>query len=102
MEKKVFIAIGVALAVAIGILVALPGEPQGQKTTIAPQKNEKLGLVINPPSQQVTVDKIRQVYSQAAESGAGRTNLYLFWNHIEPEQDKYNWKDTDILMNLNQ
>jgi GH35 family endo-1,4-beta-xylanase len=25
----------------------------------------------------------------------------MFWNHIEPEQEKYNFKETDILMTLN-
>lgn len=101
MDKNVFLAIGIALAVAIGVLVALPGSPQQENPFQNTLKNEKLGLVINTPTQQVTIDKIKQVYSKADESGAGRTNLYMFWNHIEPEQDKYNWKDTDVLMSLN-
>ena len=98
MDKKVIIAIGIGLAVAIGILVALPG---GMMPEISVQKNDKLGLIVNTPTQQVTMDQIKQVYSRADESGAGRTNLYMFWNSIEPEQQKYNWKDTDILMSLN-
>lgn len=98
MDKKVFLAIGIALAAAIAVLVALPGGTQENPFT---QKNEKLGLIVNTPTQQVTVDQIKQVYARADESGAGRTNLYMFWNHIEPEQEKYNWKDTDVLMSLN-
>lgn len=98
MDKKIFLAIGIALATAITILVMLSGSPQENLNV---QKNEKLGLVINTPTQKITVDQIKQVYVTADSSAAGRTNLYLFWNHIEPEQEKYNWKDTDILMSLN-
>ncbi|MGQ0606564.1 MAG: hypothetical protein ACT4OD_06435 [Candidatus Nitrosotenuis sp.] len=98
MDKKVFLAIGIALATAIAVLVALPG---GTQENLFTQKNESLGLVVNTPTQQVTIDQIKQVYARAGESGAGRTNLYMFWNHIEPEQEKYNWKDTDVLMSLN-
>ena len=100
MDKKVFVAIGIALAAAIAILVVLPGSPQ-ENPLPAIQKNEKLGLVVNTPTQQVTMDQIKKTYSRAGESGAGRTNLYMFWNHVEPEQEKYNFKDTDILMSLN-
>ena len=100
MDKKILIAVGAAVAIAVAVLALLPG---GTKEITFPtiQKNEKLGLVVNTPSQQITVDKIKQVYSKAGESGAGRTNYYMFWNHIEPEQEKYNFKDTDILMSLN-
>ncbi|MEM3170631.1 MAG: hypothetical protein QW838_07675, partial [Candidatus Nitrosotenuis sp.] len=96
MDKKVFVAIGVAIAVAMAILVLIP-------TTIEPPKpieilkNQKLGLVINTPAPQVTLDQLKEVYHEASLTGTGRTNLYLFWNHIEPQQDQYNWKDTDIL-----
>jgi hypothetical protein len=99
-DKKVFLAIGIALATAIAVLVALPGGTQENPFPIL-QKNDKLGLVVNTPTQQVTIDQIKQVYSRADESGAGRTNLYMFWNGVEPEQEKYNWKDTDVLMSLN-
>jgi hypothetical protein len=98
-NKKIFIAIGIAVA-AIAALVLSSNVPQENPFPVV-QKNDKLGLVVNTPTQQVTIDKIKQVYSKAGETGAGRTNYYMFWNHIEPEQEKYNFKETDILMSLN-
>ncbi len=99
MDKKIFIAIGIAV-VAIAALTASSYIPQ-DSTFPASQKNDKLGLVINTPTQQVTLDQIKKTYSKAGESGAGRTNLYMFWNNVEPEQEKYNFKESDILMSLN-
>jgi len=97
-NKKIFAAIGIALAVAIGILAVLPGSPP-QDLPVA--KNEKLGLIINTPGSAVTLDQLTRVYSEASAAGIGRNNLYLFWNNIEPQPDQYNWRDTDILMSLN-
>lgn len=97
MEKKIFLAIGIAIAVAVAIMAALPTTPQFPVVV----QNEKLGLVVNTPTQEVTLDQLKQVYSEAASTGAGRSNLYLFWNRIEPEQGQYNWRDADILMELN-
>jgi len=98
-DKKIFIAIGIAVA-AIAALAASSYVPQDNIFPVL-QKNDKLGLVINSPTQQVTLDQIKKTYSRAGESGAGRTNLYMFWNGIEPEQEKYNFKETDVLMSLN-
>jgi hypothetical protein len=63
--------------------------------------NEKLGLIINPPSNKITLDDLKNYYTQASSTGIGRNNLYLFWNLIEPEKGNYDWKQSDILMNLN-
>jgi hypothetical protein len=98
-DKKIFIVIGIAVS-AIAALAASSYIPQDNIFPIS-QKNDKLGLVINTPTQQVTVDQIKKTYSKAGESGAGRTNLYLFWNNVEPEQEKYNFRESDILMSLN-
>ena len=106
MDKKIFLAIGIAIAAAIGVLVALPGgtAPSNPINEIIPSNihtNEKLGLIVNTPTNQITLDQLKKIYAKAGETGAGRNNLYMFWNHVEPEQDKYYWKDTDILMSLN-
>jgi hypothetical protein len=98
-DKKIFIAIGIGVA-AIAALLVSSSIPQGD-VFVVQQKNDKLGIIVNTPTQQVTLDQIKKTYSRADESGAGRTNLYLFWNHIEPEQEKYNFRDTDVLMSLN-
>lgn len=99
MDKKIFIAIGIGV-VAIAALLLSSSIPQGD-VFVVQQKNDKLGIIVNTPTQQVTLDQIKKTYSRADESGAGRTNLYLFWNHVEPEQEKYNFRDTDVLMSLN-
>jgi len=98
-DKKIFIAIGIGV-VAIAALLLSSSIPQGD-VFVVQQKNDKLGIIVNTPTQQVTLDQIKKTYSRADESGAGRTNLYLFWNHVEPEQEKYNFRDTDVLMSLN-
>jgi hypothetical protein len=101
-DKKIFVAIGVAIAVAMTILVFIPTTPQTDTPKpIETLQNQKLGLVVNTPTPQVTLDQLKDVYYEASLTGAGRTNLYLFWNHMEPQQDQYNWKDTDILMSFN-
>ncbi len=64
-------------------------------------QNEKIGLIVNTPSNTITLDELNEIYSQASSTGVGRNNLYLFWNLIEPEKRNYDWQQSDILMNLN-
>ena len=102
MDKKILGVIGAAIAIAMAILVLLPNSPPNSPPEpISTSHNEKLGIVVNPPSREVTLDQLKKVYSEASLTGIGRNNLYLFWNHIEPQKDQYNWKDTDIMMSLN-
>ncbi|TBR26470.1 MAG: hypothetical protein EPO63_00175 [Candidatus Nitrosotenuis sp.] len=102
MDKKILGAIGAAIVIAMAVLVLLPNSPPNSPPEpIQTSHNEKLGIVINPPSNQVTLDQLKKVYHEASLTGIGRNNMYLFWNHIEPQKDEYNWKDTDILMSLN-
>jgi hypothetical protein len=101
-DKKILGAIGVAVAMAMAVLILLPNTPENSPPKpISISHNEKLGIVINPPSKEVTLDQLKKVYYEASLTGIGRNNLYLFWNHIEPQEDQYNWKDTDIIMSLN-
>ena len=64
-------------------------------------QNEKIGLIVNAPSNTITLDDLNEIYSQASSIGIGRNNLYLFWNLIEPEKRNFDWQQSDILMNLN-
>jgi len=101
-DKKIIFTISIAIAVAMTVLVFVPLTPlSSPPKPTETLKNEKLGLVINTPTSQVTLDHLKNVYSEASLTGIGRSNLYLFWNQMEPEPDQYNWKDTDILMSLN-
>ncbi|NDB62874.1 MAG: hypothetical protein EB170_03235 [Nitrosopumilaceae archaeon] len=99
MNKKVLAVIGAVVVIAIAVF-ALYGSAKEISLPVV-QKNDKLGLIVNTPTSQITVDRIKKIYSEADQSGAGRTNHYIFWNNIEPEQGKYNFKESDIIMSLN-
>ncbi len=67
----------------------------------ATSHNAKLGLIVNPPSNKITLDDLKNYYTQASSTGIGRTNLYLFWNLFEPEKGNYDWKQSDLWMDFN-
>lgn len=75
--------IGVVIAiVAVGLIIST--------SIISPQQtNEKIGLVINSPDQSTTLQELDAVYSQASDSGIGRSNVYLFWNLVEPVRGEF-------------
>ena len=83
------------VAVSLGISTETEGPQTIQKN------NEKIGLVINSPNQATTLQELDAVYSQASDAGVGRSNVYLFWNLIEPERSEYDWKQSDVLMSFN-
>jgi hypothetical protein len=65
------------------------------------QKNEKLGLYIMASSVTPTISELKDAYSDASSTGIGRSNIYLFWSTLEPQQGQYDWKISDALMSLN-
>ncbi|MGB1378375.1 MAG: hypothetical protein ACPG6E_03865 [Nitrosopumilus sp.] len=64
--------------------------------------NESIGMVINSPSSSVTLNQLDEIFTDASSSGIGRSNVYLYWNIIEPVEGKFDWSQSDILMGLNQ
>lgn len=96
---KIGIIITVAAIISI-TSVALFAPNLGSQPTIT--QNEKIGLIINTPSNAITLEDLSEIYSQASSTGVGRNNLYLFWNLIEPEKRNFDWKQSDILMNFNE
>ncbi|MDE1763339.1 MAG: hypothetical protein KGH88_03730 [Thaumarchaeota archaeon] len=99
-KKKIGIAIGAAAAAAaivVFFLVLQPSQPS--QTQVIP--NPKLGLVIMPLTERPTLDQVRSAYAQAASTGIGRSNIYMLWPIIEPQEGKFNWQTYDILMGLN-
>jgi len=70
------------------------------QTTVM-QKNEKLGLYIMTPSPTPTISELKDAYAEATSTGIGRSNVYLFWSTLEPQQGEYDWKIPDALMSLN-
>ena len=99
MDKKVLgiIAI-VAVTIAILSIVLILQSPE----TIPQKTNEKIGLVINSPTQPTTLQELDQIYSKASETGIGRSNVYLFWNIVEPVRGEFDWQQSDALMSFNQ
>ena len=96
MNKKILGSVIAAGAIAVIIVAAfLPTQ-----TTIL-QKNEKLGLYVLTPSPTTTLSDLKDAYAEAASTGIGRSNVYLFWSTLEPQQGQYDWKIPDALMSLN-
>ncbi|MGH1566459.1 MAG: hypothetical protein ACRBB5_03335 [Nitrosopumilus sp.] len=70
---------------------------------VIPQKtNDKIGLVINSPNSSVSLQQIDEIFSDASSIGIGRSNVYLFWNAIEPQRGEFDWSQSDIIMGLNE
>ena len=103
MNKKTSIAIGagISLVIIVGVAFALTYESEPDKIVFQGERNKKLGLVINTPETATTLETLNEVYSKASSTGIGRSNVYMFWNIIEPEQRNYNWDQYDVLMSFN-
>ena len=97
MDKKI---IGVIVAVFIVMMAALILVLSSSETT--QKNNEKIGLVINSPSSSVSLKQIDEIFTDASSTGIGRSNVYLFWNIIEPVEGKFDWTQSDIMMGLNE
>ena len=98
MDKKILgVAVGIAIVIAITAITL-----NSNSDVITTQKtNEKIGLVINSPKQSTTLQDLDDVYSTAASSGIGRSNVYLFWNLVEPVRGEFDWTQSDALMSFN-
>ena len=97
---------GLGTAVAVGLVVVIVGLSSSDLENSTPPiptlyKNEKVGLVINTPTSSITIQELDEIYEKAASTGIGRSNVYMFWNVIEPERGNYNWDQTDALMSFN-
>lgn len=90
------VTLGTVVAVVIIFVLISPISSPNQ-----PSQNPKFGLVINTPNTSTSIEKLDTIYKQAASTGIGRSNVYLFWNHIEPIKNEYDWHNTDILMSFN-
>lgn len=105
MNKK---TVGVASGVIIAVIVAIVLTQNAQIFQVPPSQpsspitvNHKLGLVVNTPAAATTLEELNHVYQQAASTGVGRSNVYLFWNIIEPQKDQFDFSESDILMSFN-
>jgi len=98
MDKKILGAV-IGITVIIVIAAAVLTLPSSEIITM--KSNEKIGLVINSPNQSITLQELDQIYSKASKTGIGRSNVYLFWNLVEPVRGEYNWQQSDVLMGFN-
>ena len=89
------------MAITVGI-TALVLSISNVEIISTQQANEKIGLVINSPNQSTTLQELDETYAKASDAGIGRSNVYLFWNLIEPVRGEFDWKQSDILMGLNE
>jgi len=98
MDKKslgVIVGIGAIIGIA-ALVLSIPDIASTQQT------NEKIGLVINSPNQPTTLQELDEAYTVASDAKIGRSNVYLFWNLVEPIRGEFDWKQSDVLMGLNQ
>ena len=100
MDKKFLgVIVGIGAIIGIAVLVLSISDID----IVSPQQtNEKIGLVINSPNQSTTLQELDEAYSKASDAKIGRSNVYLFWNLVEPVRGEFDWKQSDILMGLNQ
>ena len=105
-KKKLGIIIPVFVIIAL-VFAFLPSDnsrdENTEKTQISTQStNESIGLVINSPSSSVTLQQLDEIYTDASSTGIGRSNVYLYWNMIEPVEGTFDWSQSDIIMGLNE
>jgi hypothetical protein len=98
MDKKI---IGIIIPILIVTIIALMFISSSSEIT-SQKNNEKIGLVINSPSSSISLQQFDQIFTDASSSGIGRSNVYLFWNIIEPVEGKFDWSQSDIIMGLNE
>jgi len=98
MNNKI-LGVVVGIAVIISVVAAVLTLPSSDITPL--KANEKIGLVINSPNQSTTLQELDQIYSKASSTGIGRSNVYLFWNLVEPVRGEYDWQQSDVLMSFN-
>jgi len=107
MDKKKLGILPVLVVIALVFVLISSDNSIDDTNTIIPQvstqtNNESIGIVINSPSSSVTLQQLDEIFTDASSSGIGRSNVYLFWNVIEPVEGKFDWIQTDILMALNE
>jgi len=107
MDKKKLGILPVFVVIALVFVLITSDNSIDESNTIIPQvstqtNNESIGLVINSPFSSVTLQQLDEIFTDASSSGIGRSNVYLYWNVIEPVEGKFDWLQSDILMGLNE
>ncbi|HUT06409.1 MAG TPA: hypothetical protein VMW74_06960 [Nitrosopumilaceae archaeon] len=100
MDKKF---LGVVVSIAVIVIAVVAGLTlSGSEINNNQKLNEKIGLVINSPNKSVSLQQVDKIFSDASSTGIGRSNVYLFWNIIEPQRGEFDWSQSDVMMGLNE
>ena len=100
MDKRI-LGISVGIVVVLIAIIAVVMITTNSEPITSQKHNEKIGLVINTPNSSITLKDLNQIYSDASSTGIGRSNVYLFWNTVEPVKGEFDWKQSDVLMSFN-
>lgn len=98
MNRWISYAAAGAIAAVIVLAVVAASGPAPAPERLVP--NDKIGLTVNTPSQPVSLSQLDEAFLGASSTGIGRTNVYIFWNIVEPEPGKFDWRQSDVLMEL--
>ena len=98
MDKRILGIIIPVLVIIIASLLFI--SPSSENTT--QKNNENIGLVINSPSSSVSLQQLDKFFTDASSTGIGRSNVYIYWNIIEPVEGKFDWSQSDVIMGLNE
>ena len=106
MDRRITVGIAVAVAaVAIAVSAALTLQTFDAVLNAPPSPQvaagQKIGLAINSPTPTADVRTVSGIYEQAASAGIGRSNVYMFWDTLEPARGEFDWSRSDIQMSLN-
>ena len=109
MPPKPLAAAGIAAAVAVAVAVAagVASPPPATTGTITTTDDDDdaargIGLVINTPGRSVSPQQADEIFAEAASTGIGRSNMYMFWNVVEPRKGELEWDRYDVMMGLNE
>ena len=108
MDKRILaIVISIFIIITIPLTLFLTDIFSNDNLKLKPEiitqnDNNKIGLVINSPSSSISLQQLDQIFTDASSSGISRSNVYLFWNIIEPIEGKFDWSQSDFLMGLNE
>jgi hypothetical protein len=98
MDKRI---VGIIIPISVIILAALMFSSTSSEI-VTQKNNENIGLVINTPSSSVSLQQLDEIFTEASSSGINRSNVYLFWNVVEPVKGEFDWSQSDIMMGLNE
>jgi len=99
--NKKILGISVSIVVAIITIIALFMNAPNSQPITSQNHDEKIGLVINTPNPSVSLQELHKIYADASSTGIGRSNVYIFWNVVEPVKGEFDWKQSDVLMSYN-